>query len=80
MASSKHGCNILRPQQRSIWFVSRIGWMRRHMLKLDTQHLNGSIVRLRRPDGGKEFASGITFGDHCRESGQAFSAEGVLEP
>ena len=49
----KRGCNILRPLQRSIWFASRIGWTRRHAPRLDTQHLNGSIVRLRQPDDGK---------------------------
>ena len=49
----KRGCNILRALQRSIWFASPIGWTRRHAPRLDTQHLNGSTVRLWRPDDGK---------------------------
>jgi hypothetical protein len=53
MASSKRGCNILRPLPRSIWFASRIGWTRRHAPRHDTQHLNGSTVGRRQPDDGK---------------------------
>src|SRR5215212_1238798 len=46
----KRGCNILRLLPHSIWYVLRIGWMRRHVPRRDTQHLSGSTVRLRWPE------------------------------
>ena len=63
LAVVKRGCNILRSLPRSIWYASRTGWTRLRTRRLDTQHLNGSIVRLRQPEAEKEFASGIESDD-----------------